>query len=54
MGIHMAIIKKIEKDEERDKYLEKLGFKVLRFENILVFQDPEFVKNMIRRNFNKM
>jgi very-short-patch-repair endonuclease len=37
------------KDEIRDNYLKKLGFTVLRFENKLVFQDPEFVVNEIRK-----
>jgi len=27
----------------RDKYLEALGFTVLRFENRFVFQEPEIV-----------
>ena len=31
----------IERDEIRDNYLKKLGFAVIRFENKLVFQDPE-------------
>ena len=42
---------KIEKDIKRDRYLEGLGFSVLRFENRLVFQEPEFVKNEIRKAF---
>jgi very-short-patch-repair endonuclease len=44
---------KIQKDENRDKYLENLGFTVLRFENRFVFQEPEFVKNEIRKIINK-
>ena len=36
---------KIEKDENRDKFLESLGFTVLRFENRFVFQDPGIFKN---------
>ena len=39
---------KIEKDRKRDQYLEDLGFSILRFENRLIFQEPEFVKNEIR------
>ena len=31
---------KIHKDEIRDRYMEKLGFIVLRFENIFVFPQP--------------
>ena len=44
---------KIEEDKSRDKYLESLGFTVLRFENRFVFQDPEYLKNEIRKVFNK-
>lgn len=36
------------KDKIRDDFLAKLGFKILRFENRLVFQDPEFVINEIK------
>jgi very-short-patch-repair endonuclease len=41
----------IEKDRKRDQYLEDFGFSILRFENRLVFQEPEFVKNEIRKAF---
>ena len=41
----------IEEDENKDKHLVSLGFTVLRFENRFVFQEPEFVKNEIRKNF---
>ena len=44
---------KIEKDKKRDQYLEGLGFSILRFENRLVFQEPEFVKNEIRKYFKR-
>jgi very-short-patch-repair endonuclease len=44
---------KIQKDENRDKYLENLGFIVLRFENRFVFQEPEFIKNEIRKVITK-
>jgi len=44
---------KIEKDKKRDQYLEGPGFSVLRFENRLVFQEPEFVKNEIRKTFKR-
>jgi very-short-patch-repair endonuclease len=44
---------KIEEDKNRDKYLESLGFTVLRFENRFVFQDPEYLKNEIKKVFNK-
>ena len=43
---------KIQKDENRDKYLESLGFTVLRFENRFVFQEPEILINEIRRVIN--
>jgi len=43
---------KIQNDEIRDLYLESLGFKVLRFENRIVFQDPEYLIGEIRRIFN--
>ena len=43
--------KQINKDEFRDKYFEDNGFKVLRFENRFVFQDPEYVIELIKSNF---
>jgi very-short-patch-repair endonuclease len=43
----------IHKDEIRDKYLESLGFIVLRFENRFVFQDPEYVKDEILKVINR-
>ncbi len=42
----------IEKDEIKDKYLEGLGFKILRFENRFVFQDPDYVINEIKIKFH--
>ena len=44
---------KILKDEDRDKYLEGLGFTVLRFENKSVFQEPEYLISEIRKVINK-
>jgi very-short-patch-repair endonuclease len=44
---------RILKDEIRDKYIESLGFTVIRFENRFVFQEPEYIKNEIRKFFNK-
>jgi len=41
---------RIQKDENRDKLLEEKGYKVLRFENRFVFQDPDFVINTIIKN----
>jgi very-short-patch-repair endonuclease len=40
---------RIEKDEKRDKFLESLGFTVLRFENRFVFQDQEYIKTEIMK-----
>ena len=45
--------RKIQEDENRDKYLESLGFTVLRFENRFVFQEPEYLINEIRKFINK-
>ena len=44
---------RIQKDESRDKYIESLGFTVIRFENRIVFQEPEFLKSEIRKLINK-
>ncbi len=44
---------KIQKDENRDKYLLRLGFTVLRFENRFVFQEPEYIKSEIRKVLNR-
>jgi len=40
-------------DMTRDKYLEALGFTVLRFENRFVFQEPDIVLDEIRKVFRK-
>jgi very-short-patch-repair endonuclease len=44
---------RIQKDENRDKYIESLGFIVIRFENRFVFQEPEYIKNEIRKFISK-
>ncbi len=44
----------IEKDKKRDRYLEELGFTVLRFENRFVFQDQVLVTEEIRRVLKKL
>ena len=44
---------KIQKDENRDKFLKSLGFTILRFENKFVFQDPEYLKGEISKILNK-
>ena len=41
----------IEKDKIRDRYLEKLGLTVLRFENRFVFQETEYVLKEIKGKF---
>jgi very-short-patch-repair endonuclease len=43
----------IERDSGRDSLLEKGGFKVLRFENRFVFQDPDYVLEEITKKFKK-
>jgi very-short-patch-repair endonuclease len=40
---------KIQDDENRDKYIESLGFIVLRFENRFVFREPEYLKSEISK-----
>ena len=40
---------KIQKDENRDKFLESFGFTVLRFENRFVFQEPEYLISEISK-----
>jgi very-short-patch-repair endonuclease len=44
----------IEKDKKRDKYLEGLGFTVLRFENKFAFRDQDYITEEIRKIFNKV
>jgi very-short-patch-repair endonuclease len=39
------------RDEERTRYLNNLGIRVIRFENSLVFQNPESVLEEIKRHF---
>ncbi len=39
-------------DEERTEYLNSLGIKVIRFENITVFEHTESVLEDIKSNFN--
>jgi very-short-patch-repair endonuclease len=39
------------RDEERENFLKNLGIKVIRFENKLVFQEPENVINTIKSVF---
>jgi len=39
-------------DHLRDQILENYGFKILRFENKFVFQQPEIILNAIKNCFN--
>jgi very-short-patch-repair endonuclease len=48
-GSYHGEVQRIKKDEERDEYLQSLGFTVIRFENRQVFQDPDFVRDEIRK-----
>jgi len=43
---------KIQENENRDRYIESLGFTVLRFENRFVFREPEYLKSEIRKVFS--
>jgi very-short-patch-repair endonuclease len=43
----------IEKDAERDKYLEGPGLNVLRVEKRFVFQEPEYVLSEIRMHLKR-
>lgn len=42
-----------EYDNRRDKRLEELGYKVIRFENKMVFQNIEWLLNEIASHFKK-
>ena len=44
---------KIQEDENRDKYLESLGFTELRFKNRFVLHEPEYLKDEIRKVINE-
>jgi len=41
------------KDEERTLRLQQLGFKVIRFENKMVFEDLDYVLDEIKKEFGK-
>ena len=43
----------IQKDITRDEYLKRSGIKTIRIENRFVFQDPEYVKQLIIAGFAK-
>ncbi len=40
-------------DDYRDKHLTELGFRVIRFDNEMVFRHPEWVIMLIQEEFNK-
>ncbi len=44
----------IQKDTFRDEFLKKSGIKTIRIENRFVFQDPEYVKQLIISGFEKI
>ena len=41
----------MQRDEQRERYLEANGIIVLRFENRFVFQEPEMVIDTIKKQF---
>ena len=41
----------IQKDILRDEFLKKSGIQTLRIENRFVFQEPEYVKELIKSHF---
>jgi very-short-patch-repair endonuclease len=41
----------IENDILREEFITKQGFNVIRFENKLVFEDPEYVIETIKKHF---
>jgi len=43
----------IQKDIIRDECLKKIGIKTIRIENRFVFQNPEYVKQLIKSGFKK-
>ncbi len=43
----------IQKDEQKEQYLENIGIRIVRFENKKVFQEPEVVLETIKLLFNK-
>jgi very-short-patch-repair endonuclease len=41
-----------QRDEEKERFLENFGIKVLRFENRFIFQEPEMVLDTIKSQLN--
>jgi very-short-patch-repair endonuclease len=52
-GAHHFTEEGIKYDEERTAYLNSVDIRVIRFENKLVFDDPEYVLKEIRSNIKK-
>ena len=52
-GEHHFTEKGMEKDKERDEYLNSLGIKVIRIENKDIFEHMDNVIEMIKNNFKK-
>ena len=50
-GAHHFTDAGFEYDEERTKYLNSLNIRVIRFENKLIFEQPEKVLQTIKNNF---
>jgi very-short-patch-repair endonuclease len=50
-GAHHFTEEGMRYDEERTAYLNSVDIRVIRFENKLVFDDPEYVLKEIRSNF---
>jgi very-short-patch-repair endonuclease len=48
-GAHHFTEDGLKYDEERTAYLNSVGIRVVRFENRLVFGDPEYVLSEIRK-----
>jgi very-short-patch-repair endonuclease len=48
---NIPIYCQIENDITREKFLTNQGFTVIRFENKIVFEDPEYVVDIIKNNF---
>jgi very-short-patch-repair endonuclease len=43
----------LEYDNKRDAFLKSQGITVMRFENYLVFENPEMIMSEIRKNFKE-
>jgi len=50
-GAHHFTEEGLKYDEERTAYLNSVGIRVVRFENRLVFDDPEYVLEEVKKYF---